>query len=180
MRSRAHRLVHPLAMPAIVLLALSACGGGERSQPPPSTSPPQEAAKESGEARIFFASPADGAEVTSPVKLDFGAENVSVDPIEDPLVAREGSIHFHVGFEADCLPPGEVIPTADPWVHFGDGSSVFETQLEPGVHRLTLQAGDGEHRTLEGDGYCTSISITVVEGGGSGLSDEASAEGDPS
>jgi hypothetical protein len=116
----------------------------------------------SSEPRVFFVSPLDGAEVTSPVSFEFGAENVSVDPVVVPPVVEPGSIHFHVGYGIDCLPAGEVIPTADPWVHFGDGSSVYETQLDPGTHVLTLQAGDGEHRTLEGDGYCQTITITVV------------------
>ena len=122
-----------------------------------------ETAEKSTEPRVFFVSPTDGAEVTSPVSFEFGAENLSVDPVVEPPVVEAGSIHYHIGYNTDCLPVGEVIPKADPWVHFGDGSSVFETQLDPGTYKLTLQAGDGEHRTLEGDGYCQSISITVVE-----------------
>jgi len=61
-------------------------------------------------------------------------------------------------------------------VHFGDGSSVYETQLDPGTYKLALQAGDGEHRTLEGDGYCDVINITVVEGDPEAAADEAGAD----
>ncbi len=151
-----------LAVASALALTLTACGGGGQSEPPPTTSPPATVAK-STEPRVFFVTPQDGAEVTSPIGFEFGAENVSVDPIEDPLVVKAGSIHFHIGYNTDCLPAGEVIPTADPWVHFGDGSSIFETQLDPGTYQLALQAGDGEHRTLEGDGYCQIINITVKD-----------------
>ena len=72
---------------------------------------------------------------------------------------REGMVHHHVGIDTECLPVGELIPRADPWVHFGDGSNRFETLLEVGRHTLTLQVGDDEHRTQ--DGLCTTISITV-------------------
>jgi hypothetical protein len=170
MHMRIHAL--KLAAPAAVALALVACGGGGDSEPPPSTTPPTTEAA-STEPRIFFVSPKDGDEVTSPVSFEFGAENLSVDPVVDPPVVTPGSIHFHVGYNTDCLPAGEVIPKADPWVHFGDGSKVFETQLDPGTYKLALQAGDGEHRTLEGDGYCDVINITVVEGDAA-----AAAEGD--
>jgi hypothetical protein len=151
------------AVPALLALAFAGCGGGG-AEPPPTTTPPTTVAK-STEPRVFFISPKDGDEVTSPVELRFGAENVSVDPVEDPPVVKPDSIHFHVGYDTDCMPPGEIIPKADPWVHFGDGSSTIEVQLDPGTHRLCLQAGDGEHRTLEGAGYSESISITVVAPG---------------
>ena len=59
----------------------------------------------------------------------------------------------------ECLPVGEEIPRADPWVHFGDGSKIYETLLPAGQYTLTLQIGDDEHRTQEG--LCTTISITV-------------------
>lgn len=154
--------VRRLAVPSALALLAMACGGGGESAPPPSTSPPTTVAK-STEPRVFFVTPQDGAEVTSPISFEFGAENLSVDPIEDPLVVRPGSIHYHIGYNTDCLPVGEIIPKADPWVHFGDGSAVFETQLDPGEYKLALQAGDGEHRTLEGAGYCEVISITVKE-----------------
>jgi len=149
------------AFPALLALALAGCGGGG-AEPPPTTTPPTTMAK-STEPRVFFVSPKDGDEVTSPVELRFGAENLSVDPVQDPPVVEPGSIHFHVGYNTDCLPAGEIIPKADPWVHFGDGSSTIEVQLDPGTYKLCLQAGDGEHRTLEGAGYSDTITITVVE-----------------
>jgi hypothetical protein len=170
MFSRNAYLVGSVVASAALTVALGACSE-KKAEPPPTTTPPTTLEAKSTEPRVFFVSPQDGAEVTSPISFEFGAENVSVDPIEDPLVVKPGSIHYHIGYNTDCLPAGEVIPTAEPWVHFGDGSNVFETQLDPGSYKLTLQAGDGEHRTLEGEGFCQNISITVVE-----AAEEAPAE----
>lgn len=177
MRIRRRLDVRYAIVPALLALSLGGCGGGDSSQPPPTTAPAAPAEEKSTEPRVFFISPEDGAEVTSPVKFEFGAENLEVEPIQDPLVVEPGVIHYHIGYDTDCLPPGEVIPSADPWVHFGDGSSVFETMLDPGTYELVLQAGDGEHRTLEGDGYCQKISITVVEGEPDAASEGGDSEG---
>lgn len=177
MRNSTQIVVGRLAAPALLALAAAACGGGGGdAEPPPTTSPPTTVEAASTEPRVFFVSPQDGAEVASPVSMEFGAENVTVAPIEDPLVARPGEIHHHIGIDTECLPPGEVIPTADPWVHFGDASAVFETQLDAGPHTLVLQAGDGEHRTLEGEGYCDVIEITVVEEGEAEESDAGESD----
>ncbi len=81
---------------------------------------------------------------------------------------REGEVkdvrpetgHFHLAIDADCLPPGQEIPKADPWVHFGKAQTSVETSLTPGPHKLTLQAGDDLHRTMEG--LCETINVTVA------------------
>lgn len=128
------------------------------------------------EPRVYFVEPEDGATVTSPVELEFGAENFTIEPVGDGEI-HEGAGHYHIGVDADCLEPGIVIPEAAPWVHFGDGSNQIEMQLPPGETTLTLQIGDGEHRTLEAEGLCQSITVTVVEDQESGEagSEEASA-----
>ncbi len=140
---------------AAVAVSLSACGGGEGT----------DGADGAGaEPRVYFEQPADGATVTSPVLVVFGSENVRVAAVPDTVVQpRQGTIHYHLGVDTDCLPPGTTIPSADPWIHFGDGSNRIEMQLAPGRHRLAVQAGDDEHTTLEG--MCQRISVTVGEGG---------------
>jgi hypothetical protein len=114
-------------------------------------------------ARIFFIEPANGATVTSPVKIIFGAENFIIEKRVEGVV-NPGAGHHHIGLDTDCLPAGEVIPSAAPWVHFGDGSSTIEFQLPPGQHRLVAQVGDGDHRTLDEPGLCAEIQLNVVEG----------------
>ena len=56
-----------------------------------------------------------------------------------------------------------MIPTADPWIHFGDGSDSIEIELTPGEHYLCLQIGDGEHRTLDEPGLSQYIMVHVEE-----------------
>jgi hypothetical protein len=113
--------------------------------------------------RVFFVQPADGATVQSPVHLEFGAENfeIAAVPAGTPTETRPALGHHHVGIDTDCLPTGTVIPSASPWVHFGDGKNVIEMQLPPGEHRLTLQVGDDLHRTIEG--LCSTITVNVTE-----------------
>ena len=111
--------------------------------------------------RVWFIEPEDGATVTSPVMFRFGSENITIEP-KGPI--NPGAGHHHIGVNTDCLPAGELIPEADPWVHFGDATAEIEMQLPPGEHKLALQIGDGEHRTLDEPGLCQVITITVVEG----------------
>ena len=114
----------------------------------------------SGAPRVWFIQPEQGAVVTSPVAFEFGSENITLEPKGD---VHPGAGHHHIGVNTECLPVGELIPEADPWVHFGDGSAVIEMQLTPGEHTLALQLGDGEHRTLDEPGLCETITITVKE-----------------
>ena len=110
--------------------------------------------------RVFFASPADGATVSSPVQFEFGSEGFSLLPVpEEVEQPRWGVGHYHIGIGTECLPAGEVIPQSSPWVHFGDGSSVFESLMPPGEHTFAVQLGDDEHRTIEG--LCSTITVTV-------------------
>jgi hypothetical protein len=118
-----------------------------------------------GEPRVFFVSPQDGDTVTSPVLLQFGAENFGIEPVGDGAI-HEGMGHFHIAVNAPCLEPGIVIPTANPWIHFGDGSAEIEMQLPVGEATLCLQIGDGEHRTLGGEGLSSVITLNVVEAEG--------------
>ena len=108
---------------------------------------------------VSFIAPEEGSTVSSPVTLEFGHEHFTIEPITDPLTVHEGAGHHHIGLDTDCLPAGEIIPQASPWVHFGDGSNTIEMQLEPGPHRVCLQIGDGEHRTLEG--MSAEVTFTV-------------------
>jgi len=138
--------------------AVSACAGeGE-----PGEGEPREVEPAATGPRVFFTQPGDGATLTSPVRVTFGAEGVEIGAVPDEVeTPRDGVVHFHLGIDADCLPPGTRIPSADPWIHFGDGSAEIETQLSPGEHRLTVQAGDDLHRTIQG--LCETIEVTVEE-----------------
>ena len=155
----------------VLATGLVACGSGETETEPmaeepmaeePMTEAPIDATEDRSSTMpsVSFVMPADGATVSSPVAMEFMASNLNISPVPSEVeTAREGMGHHHVAIDTECLPVGEEIPKADPWVHFGDGSKIYETLLPAGPHTLTLQIGDDEHRTQEG--LCTTISITV-------------------
>jgi hypothetical protein len=149
---RSWRALTPFLFAALPLgLAAAACGTADTDEP-----------------AVFFIQPVDGATVTSPVMVTLGARNIQIGAVPEVVeTPREGVVHYHLGTNTDCMPAGIVVPQADPWIHFGDGSNEIEMYLEPGEHRLAVQAGDDEHRTVEG--LCEVITITVLA--------EAGAEG---
>ncbi|HEX9682835.1 MAG TPA: DUF4399 domain-containing protein [Acidimicrobiales bacterium] len=108
------------------------------------------------DAAVSFGSPADGDEVSSPVALTFTATGIEIHPAAD---AVEDGKHFHVMIDTDCVAEGEVIAADESHVHFGDGSTETELELEAGSHTLCLQAADNDHVATP---YTHVITITVV------------------
>jgi uncharacterized protein DUF4399 len=122
----------------------------------------QAAKKPAAKARVFFVEPKNNATVTSPLHMKFGSEGIEIAavPPGDIKTTRPGVAHYHVGIDENCLPAGKTIVKGTPsWVHFGDGKDVFDTQLTPGKHKLSLQLGDDLHDTLPGT--CSTITVTV-------------------
>ncbi len=145
----------------MVLFVLTACSG------PPTEEPASEAQDDLPTAapRAFFVGLSSGDTVPQLVELEFGVENFEIEPVGDGFVSA-GKGHFHLGIDTTCLEPGVVIPTAAPWIHFGDGGRVIEVDLAPGPHTLVVQIGDGEHRTLDEPGLCSVIEVTAVASNG--------------
>ena len=155
-----------MALLALTSGAFLACGGDAGDQEAAEAEPAVAMTAVATEAapRVFFTNLTGGEEVVSPVLLEFGIEDYEIVPAQDPIVIEEGKGHHHLGIETECKPAGEIIEKAQPWIHFGDGSSSIDMQLPPGQATLTLQIGDGEHRTLDIEGLCHTITVTVVEG----------------
>jgi hypothetical protein len=159
-----------VVIPVLAAFALTtvACGGGSPESSAPAGEPaaapaaaPADHGTHTGGGRVFFMEPANGATVKSPVHLVFGSEMVTIAPVPPGEVkeVRANTAHFHLGVDTDCLPPGTVIPKANPWIHFGDGKNTIDMQLSPGPHKLAVQAGDDIHATMAG--LCETINITV-------------------
>ena len=155
--ARTLQLARISALP-LLLVAATACGGAGDSAP--DTAEPAASEETSAAPRAFFVEPANGATVQAPVHLVFGAENFVVEPAGDNSV-HAGAGHMHIGIDTECLPAGTIIPTASPWVHFGDGSMQIDVDLTPGEHTIALQIGDGEHRTLDDPGLCSLLTLNV-------------------
>lgn len=99
--------------------------------------------------------PADGATVTSPVRLEVEVDNFS---LAEKGVSLDGEGHFHIIADISCVIPGDVI--TDEHHHVGSGDSFTEIELEPGRHDLCVQIGDGFHTAVA---ISSTISITVAE-----------------
>ncbi|EKS68309.1 hypothetical protein BURK_024805 [Burkholderia sp. SJ98] len=96
------------------------------------------------QARVYFVEPKDGATVTSPVHVRFGVDGMSVAPAG---TMTDGTGHHHLLIDSKPLPKGTVIPANDTSLHFGKGQTEADVKLPPGDHTLTMQFGDGAHRS---------------------------------
>ena len=144
--------IPPTAMLLAFSILLSACGQQAAEEPavvePAAEEPAAEApatmprtASAEG-ASVFFISPADGATVSSPVRVEFGISGMNVVPAGD---TTPNSGHHHLIIDAGLPDLGTPIPADDNYVHFGDGSTATEVTLEPGRHTLQMLLGDHLH-----------------------------------
>ncbi|MDJ0710253.1 MAG: DUF4399 domain-containing protein [Woeseiaceae bacterium] len=149
------------------ILGVSACGGepaeDAATEAPaeveaPAAAPVVMPRSPSAEgARVFFITPADGDAVTSPVRVEFGIEGMTVAPAGDDT---PHSGHHHLLIDTELPDLGLPIPNDANHVHFGDGSTVTEIELEPGEHTLQMLLGD--HLHIPHDPPLSSAPITVV------------------
>jgi hypothetical protein len=108
--------------------------------------------------RVSFVEPKDGATVSSPLHAKMAAENFTVEPAG---AVSSGHGHLHIMVDTDCVPTGQAIPKDDAHQHYGQGQTEADLQLAPGTHTLCLQAADGAHVALEGEGLRNKITVTV-------------------
>ena len=108
-------------------------------------------------AKVFFVSPATGATVTSPVKIQMGIEGMEVQPAGK---IQDGSGHHHIVIDAEPVAKGALVPADDNHKHFGKGQTETELQLAPGEHTLQLQFANGVHLSY-GEQMSSTITITV-------------------
>ena len=110
--------------------------------------------------KVFFVAPHDGAEVTSPVKVQFGLKGMQIGPLGD---LTPGKGHHHLIIDGKPIVKGEVVPADAKHIHFGKGQTETEVKLEPGEHTLTMQFADGAHRSY-GPQMATTIRVIVKKG----------------
>jgi hypothetical protein len=104
-------------------------------------------------SRVYFVEPKDGATVTSPVHVKFGVDGMKIAPAG---TMTEGTGHHHLLIDSGPLPKGTVIPANDTSLHFGKGQTEADVKLPPGDHTLTMQFGDGQHKS-----YGPEMSSTI-------------------
>jgi hypothetical protein len=110
-------------------------------------------------ARVYFKNLKNNATVSSPLKIEFGVQNIRIDTV-GPVVANSGHHHLFIDAE-DSLAAGTVVPKDATHLHFGKGQTFVDSvKLAPGKHKLTLQFADGLHRSY-GSKLATTINVTV-------------------
>jgi Domain of unknown function (DUF4399) len=105
-------------------------------------------------ASVSFVEPKDGATVSNPVHVVFGVDGMKIAPAG---TMTEGTGHHHLIIDGQPLPKGQVIPANDKSLHFGKGQTETDLTLPPGDHTLTLDFGDGAHRS-----YGPEMSKTIT------------------
>jgi len=138
-----------LSTPALVLLAVAACGG---ESPAPSAEAPESApapASTAQTASVTILEPAEAAEVTGPaVTVRLTADGVRIVPAGD---LTPGTGHHHLYLDADLTASDAPVPTVPGQVvHLGTGVSehTFDS-VAAGPHRLIAVVADGAHVPLQ-------------------------------
>ena len=111
-------------------------------------------------AAVYFVAPVDGASVTSPVKVVFGADSVAGVPAGD-TTANSG--HHHLLINTGLPDVTQPIPKDAQHVHFGMGQTEAEIELPTGTHTLQMLLGDYLHIPHEPPIVSEVITITVTE-----------------
>ncbi|NML20474.1 DUF4399 domain-containing protein [Pseudoflavitalea sp. G-6-1-2] len=106
-------------------------------------------------AKVYFKNLKDGQTVTSPFKVEFGADNLSVDTANG--IIKPASGHHHVLIGLDSIASGTVVPKDSVHLHFGNAQKETELTLAPGKHKIALQFADGLHRS-----YGSKLSATIT------------------
>ena len=109
-------------------------------------------------ARVYFISPANGAEVKGPVKVVFGLAGMGVAPAG---TQKEHTGHHHLVIDGAAFDPGKPLPTTEQVKHFGNGQTEATVELKPGKHTLQLVLGDWKHQPHNPPVMSETITITV-------------------
>ncbi|TVQ56496.1 MAG: DUF4399 domain-containing protein [Rhodobacteraceae bacterium] len=111
-------------------------------------------------AQTYIVSPADGATVSNPVTIVFGARSIGIAPAGVEW-ERTGHHHLLINTTVDAVPLDESLPATDQIRHFGGGQTEVTLELPPGTHTLQLLMGDHDHIPHDPPIYSTPITITV-------------------
>ena len=95
------------------------------------------------DAQVWFVSPKDQSQVSSPVTIIFGSSNLNIAPAGDN---QPNSGHHHLLVDLDKLPALDMpLPASDQVIHFGKGQTEATIELSPGSHSLQLLLGNYAH-----------------------------------
>ena len=149
-------------------LALLACQDQAPEAPPPAAEPEAQAAPAEPAAMprspspagavLYFISPADGAQVTSPVNVVFGLQGAGVAPAGIDL---PNTGHHHLLVDTELANESLPVPADEQHIHFGLGQTETTVELAPGEHTLQLVLGDHLHIPHDPPLMSERITVTV-------------------
>jgi hypothetical protein len=106
-------------------------------------------------AKVYFRNLKNNQSVTSPVKIQMGADGIKVDSAG---AIKPGSGHHHLIIDAgESIQDGTVVGKDSTHIHYGMAQKEASVPLKPGKHTLTLQFADGIHRS-----YGSKLAATVT------------------
>ncbi len=109
-------------------------------------------------ASVAILSPANGAVVSSPVKVVFDLQGMVLAPADDPT---PNSGHHHLLVDVPAPDLGQPLPKDAQHLHFGQAQTEAEITLPPGQHTLQLLLGDSNHVPHNPPVLSVPITITV-------------------
>ncbi|MBL4818431.1 MAG: DUF4399 domain-containing protein [Deltaproteobacteria bacterium] len=114
------------------------------------------------EQEVFFENLSNNQKVPSTFLIKFGVRGLEVKPAgQDIENQNAGHHHILIDNAAGEIPKGQIIPTTDKSIHFGQGQTEAILELSPGKRTLTMQFGDGAHRSY---GKRLASTVTVYVG----------------
>ncbi len=109
---------------------------------------------------VSFVQPLDGATVSSPFKVVMSVEGMTIRKAGD-IVPGTGHFHLIIDQGDDSYIPLQALIINDrTHLHFGKGQTETSLRMFPGKHTLTLQFGNGHHKSY-GRALSQTIHITV-------------------
>lgn len=110
------------------------------------------------DAKVYIISPANGATVTSPVKVQFGLSGMGIAPAG---MQFENTGHHHLLVDGPTVDLTLPLPTSDQVKHFGKGQTETSLDLKPGTHTLQLVFADWKHQSFNPTLQSEIVTITV-------------------
>jgi len=111
--------------------------------------------------KVFFTEPADGAVVTSPLKVKFGMKGMKLCQANiAPKNKKCG--HHHLLIDKAAIASGMPVPQDENHLHYGKMQEEAEIKLTPGKHTLTLQFADYAHLSY-GENLSATITVEVKD-----------------
>jgi pyruvate/2-oxoglutarate dehydrogenase complex dihydrolipoamide acyltransferase (E2) component len=168
-------MIRTIPLSTLILAAAALLAACSKSEPAPATETPAASAPAAAapnaeapptllseaapaNARVWFTDLANGAEVSSPLLVKFGAEGIAIAPAGS---AEPASGHHHLVIDAELPAYDQPIPASASYVHFGKGQTETTVELTPGPHTLQLVFANGLHVPFNPPLVSEKITVTV-------------------